>query len=124
MYLLFHTSFMKWVFSQLRNLNLYFSLKISNLVVCIMLLLIIMVDGKLMLLMISFLFMNKVENQFGGWICNSHGKLFSSNCGLKDFTFLPNNTNTISLQRVVILEFGILLHLILSIVLQTVTGNL
>jgi len=120
---LFPTSFTNLGFSLLQNIDHCFSLKTSKQAECITLLLTTTVDGKLTLLMISFQFMKKVENQFGEWILNNHGNLFFSNSGQKETMFLLEITIMTNPQKEDISVLKIQLHLSSSTASQTATGN-
>lgn len=119
----FPTSFTNLDFSLLQNINHCSLLKTSKQAECITLLLTTTVDGKLTLLMISFQFMKKVENQFGEWILNNHGNLFFSNSGQKETMFLLEITIMTNPQKEDISVLKIQLHLSSSTVSQTATGN-
>lgn len=96
----------KWGFSALAISNLSSSPLTINKAACIMSLSMPMADGKLMSLMTIFPSMNIVDSQFGVWIWNSHGRLFSWNVGQRDYLLLLKNQVRM-LSKEVIMELRI-----------------
>ncbi len=67
--------------------------------------------------------MKKVADQYGVWISNNLGNLFSLNSGLKETMFKPEITSSIWLKKEVMQVSKTHHHLILLMLFQTAIGN-